>query len=793
MIVTLKWLSDFVDLSGLTAEDIAKRFIEIGFEVEEMKNLSKGMERVKVGRIVKLTRHPNADKLQICTINLGGGEQVQILTAATNVFEGALVPCALDGADLPNGVKIKTTNMRGENSQGMLCSGEELKIDDSVYPNALVDGIMILDESAKEGQPIAEFLGLDDVIFDIKVLANRPDCQSVIGLAKELAAGLNREFKEPKLTFSTAKEDLELDIDIKTQNCPVYLGCVVKDITIQDSPKIIQKRLKAIGLNPKNNIIDLTNYVLWEMGQPLHAFDYDKIKNHKIIVRNAQENEVINGLNGKEYKLNSEITVIADSEKPIGIAGIMGGKDFSISAETKNIVIESAIFDRVNIRRGARSLGVRTDASARYERGVETISAKLGMQRVLSLIEEFKIGKICPTIIQKGEIDTNRRVVELDTLDLENTLGIQISNNDIVEILSKLDIQVEQSGTILKCYIPAIRADIERPADIIEEIIRFYGYDKITPTYCENTKSIAGGMSVELQTKYDATNYMLASGAHQVKTYSFRSPLELDKLLVPTEDDLRNFVKIENPLSLDYSVMRTQLLSSLLSVVKLNESRKNTDIQIFEIGKIFKNERVGKDNLPIETNILGYLVAGKQDFFDTKSITEMLANKFNLTFTYKQSTKCFMHPNICADILIGNKVIGFIGKVHPQVLKNFDINADCHYFEINMDLIPAKKVKKVKPLPKYPSAHRDLAIVVDESVRIGDLIESIKKTAGNTLDSLELFDIYEGEQIEAGKKSVAFKMLFRKQDATMTQEEVNQLFDKILNTLSSTFNAQLRL
>ena len=488
MIVTLKWLSDFVDLSGLTAEDIAKRFIEIGFEVEEMKNLSKGMERVKVGRIVKLTRHPNADKLQICTINLGGGEQVQILTAATNVFEGALVPCALDGADLPNGVKIKTTNMRGENSQGMLCSGEELKIDDSVYPNALVDGIMILDESAKEGQPIAEFLGLDDVIFDIKVLANRPDCQSVIGLAKELAAGLNREFKEPKLTFSTAKEDLELDIDIKTKNCPVYLGCVVKDITIQDSPKIIQKRLKAIGLNPKNNIIDLTNYVLWEMGQPLHAFDYDKIKNHKIIVRNAQENELINGLDGKEHKLNNEITVIADNEKSIGIAGIMGGKDFSISAETKNIVIESAIFDRVNIRRGARSLGVRTDASARYERGVETISAKFGMQRVLSLIEEFKIGKICPTIIQKGEIDTSRRVVELDTLDLENTLGIQILNKDIVEILSKLDINVEQNGSIFKCYIPAIRADIERPADVIEEIIRFYGYDKITPTYCENTK-----------------------------------------------------------------------------------------------------------------------------------------------------------------------------------------------------------------------------------------------------------------------------------------------------------------
>ena len=360
-------------------------------------------------------------------------------------------------------------------------------------------------------------------------------------------------------------------------------------------------------------------------------------------------------------------------------------------------------------------------------------------------------------------------------------------------ILNRLDIETTLIGDTIDCYVPSIRADIERSADLIEEVIRFYGFNHITPTHCEQTSSIAGGMNTMLQLQRNCVSYMLATGAHQVRTYGFCAPTTLDKLLIQENSELRNYVKITNPLSFDYSTMRTQMISSLLEVIKLNENRKNKDTQIFEIGKIFKNERVGKDNLPIETNILGYLVAGKQDFFDTKSITEMLASKFNLTFTYKQSTKCFMHPNICADILIGNKVVGFIGKVHPQVLKNFDIKADCHYFEINMDLIPAKKVKKVKPLPKYPSAHRDLAIVVDESVRIGDLIESIKKTAGNTLDSLELFDIYEGEQIEAGKKSVAFKMLFRKQDATMTQEEVNQLFDKILNTLSSTFNAQLRL
>lgn len=791
MIVTLKWLSDFVDLSGLSVKDIENKFISIGFEVEEVKEQSLGMERVKVGRIVKIAKHPNADKLQICTLSLGN-ETVQIITAATNVFEGALVPAALDGADLPNGLKIKTSNMRGEESQGMLCSGEELCIDDSVYPNALVDGIMILDESAREGQPIAEFLGLDDVIFDIKVLANRPDCQSVFGLAKELAAALGREVKEPKFFTPNIEADCPIEIDVQSPNCPLYLGCVVDNIELKPSPKFIQERLKSVGVTPKNNIVDFTNYVLLEIGQPLHAFDYDKVAGKKIVVRQATEDEEILGLDDNSYKLTPEILVIADGEKPIGLAGIKGGKEFSISENTRKVIIESAIFDRVTIRRGSRNLGLRTDASSRYERGVEPIFAKFGMARILSLIEEFKAGTIVSNIIKVGNTTEQERVVKLPIAEIEKTLGIAIPTEEVVEILSKLDIKSTLEDETIICTIPLIRADIERPADLIEEIIRFYGFGRITPTYCANTQSIRGGMNDLLRLERNCVEYMMSSGAHQVRTYSFRSPLDFDKLLVREDSALRDCVKIQNPLSLEYSVMRTSMIASLCDVVALNLNRKNKDIQIFEIGKIFINNRSNKDNLPEERKVLAFLTAKKTDFLEVKSITEMLASKLGVNFSYQPANIEFMHPNICADIVIGNKKLGFIGKVHPRVLKNFDISTDCYYFEIDLESLPPKKVKKVKPLPKFPSAHRDLAVVVDENVSVGVMIECIKKAAGTVLEDVELFDIYQGEQVETGKKSVAFNLCFRKLDSTLTQDEVNDAFNKILGKLEATCQAKLR-
>ncbi len=792
MIVTLNWLGDFVDLEGITLKTIIEKFTNIGFEVEEVRELSKGMERVRIGRIEKLTRHPNAERLQICDISLGGEERVQILTAATNVFEGALVPCALDGADLPNGTKINTTNMRGEVSMGMLCSGEELVITDSVYPTASVDGIMILDESATPGQGIAEFLGLDDVVLDLKVLANRPDCQSVMGLAKELSVALNREFKMGGVLSLGEAQTLPLEVEINTQLCPVYLANIIRDVNITQSNKIIQQRLRAIGLNPKNCAVDLTNYILFETGQPLHAFDYDKIADHKIIVRQANPNESMIGFDDKVYELNENMIVITDTKQVIGIAGVMGGRDFSVTENTKNLVIESAVFDRVSVRRTSRALGLRTDASARFERGVETISAVLGLQRTISLAKSLGIGSPCCETIASGEVDTSFRQIDLPIQEVYKTLGIEIEPEIMIDILNSLGIETTLDDNVLIARVPSLRADITRTADLIEEIIRFYGFDKIKPTYCEKSQSIKGGMDYALNLEYELIDYCLSVGANQVRTYGFRSPLELDKLSLSNDDPLRNTVKIENPLSLDYSIMRTQMLTSMLSVATHNEKHKNNSIKIFEIGKVFKNDRSEEKLIPTENKILAFLSTGNTDFFEVKSLAELIASRLNTNFTYTPITLPYFHPNISASISLGRTVIGYVAKVHPAVTKNFDIKSDCYYLELNLNLLPVKKFKKIKALPKFPAAYRDLSVVVDEKVLIGDMISNIKKAGGNNLENVELFDVYTGEQVEKGKKSVAFNFEFRKSDSTMTQEEVNILFDKILSTLQQNFDATLR-
>lgn len=789
MIVTKNWLNEFVDLSDITADEVAKAFISIGFEVEEMKDLSKGMEKVRIGKIEKITRHPNADRLQVCHINLGDS-YVQIITAATNVFEGALVPCALDGANLPNGLSIKTSNMRGEQSQGMLCAGSELKINKNVYPTAEVDGIMILDDSAKLGQNIAEFLNLNDVVYDLKVLPNRPDCQSVVGLARELSVYFKKQFNFVCEKIQNDK-NVPLKIDVQTPNCQLYFGTVLTNVKIENSPLVIRNRLNAVGVATHNTMVDLTNYILYEIGQPLHAFDYDNIENNHIIVRPAKENEQILGFDNELRQLNDNITVIADESKPIGIAGIMGGKDFSIKNDTKNVVLESAIFDRVNIRRGSRSLGLRTEASARYERGVETILAKIGLERALYLIKKYNIATICNTI-QVGNVNESTRTITLTHNEIKSTLGIVVPTENVLDILNRLEIQTTFDNEKFTCVIPSIRADIENGADLIEEIIRFYGYEKIVPTRNEKTDCTVGGMSPQLSLEYELKNLMQSVGACEVKTYTFSSFEDLDKLCLDSDDVLRNCVKISNPLSSEYCLMRSQMLSSLLNVVALNNARGNYNFQIFEIGKVFDGSKVNSNGVNLEKKILSYITSEKVNFFDVKAIVEMLASRLNLTFDYKVASYTFMHPNICANIVIGNRVVGKIGKVHPKVALNFNLKNDCYYFELDLSLLPPKKFKKVKDVNKYPSALRDISIVVDSSVQVGLLLSAIKKAGGKDLESAELFDIYEGNQVGENKKSVAFKLTFRSETHTLAMSEVNEIFDNILAFLTKEYGAELR-
>ena len=796
MIVTYKWLNDFVDLKDYTPKQVAQTFTSIGYEVDEMRELYKGMERVVIGKITKITRHPNADKLQICQINIGQKKPVQIITAATNVFEGAIVPAALDGAELPNGKIIKTSNMRGEESQGMLCAGEELCIDDSVYPGAMVDGIMIIKEQDIKDIPlgtnISVLLGMDDVIYDLSVLANCPDCQSVKGLAKELAAALNLPLKDASFKYKAQKLDMPLSLEVKDEDCPYFLCCVVKDVKLGPSPMWMQQRLKLIGLKPKNNIVDITNYVLWELGQPLHAYDYEKINGQSIIVRKAKKGEKLIALDDKEYQLTPNITVICDAKGPIGLAGIKGGAEYSVNDNTKTIVLESAAFKRESIRKTSRSIGLRTDASGRYERGVTPVSCVAGLDRALALIEQLKIGKISNEMISNTSVDTKGKSITFSLDYIKKLLGIEIPEMDIIRILGNLGITATIKGRKLNCLTPAIRTDIDGPNDIIEELIRYYGLDKLNSTALETTSFVKGGNSQKQSLRNTVIDSMMLTGAHQIFSYSFISPKQLDKLLIPQDSALRNYMQVKNPLSLDYSIMRTQLIGSLLEVVNYNLMHKNTNFALFEVANTYDNP-TDATALPQEHTILAYIdVKEDANFFTTKSIVEMLAQNLGLTLNYKVANISYLHPNISADIIWANKVIGHIGKVNPKVTKNFDINKDCYYFDLNLDVVPQKKTKKIKALPKYPASVRDMAVVVEDHVASGDMLNVIKKTAGDTCESVELFDVYKGAPLKENQKSIAWKLTFRKQDTTITQQEVNDLFNKVLEALKTQFGAELR-
>lgn len=792
MIVTYKWLNDFVDLSNYTPQQVADIFTSIGYEIDEMRNLGQGLEKVVVGKIQKLTRHPNADKLQICKINIGKKALIQIITAATNVFEGAIVPVALDGADLPCGKLIKTSNMRGEESQGMLCGGEELGIDDSVYPGAEIDGIMIIKEQdVALGTNIATLLGMDDVIYDISVLANRPDCQSVKGLAKELAAAINTPLKDVSFKYKAQKIDLPLSLEVQDTDCPYYLACVVKNIKIQPSPNWLQQRLKLVGMRPINNIVDITNYVLWELGQPMHAFDYDKIRGQTIVVRKAKKGEKLIALDDKTYELTPNTLVIADAKGPMGLAGIKGGAEFSVNESTKNIVFESAAFMRENIRKTSRALGLRTDASARFERGVTPVSCVAGLDRALALIAELKIGTISNEMVSNTSVNTKGKTISFDLSYINKLLGIDIPEIDIIRILGNLGITATIKNKKLNCLTPAIRTDLEQPCDIVEELIRYYGFDKLKENKLEDSASIAGGTSAKQALHNLIANCMIATGAHQIMSYSFIAPKQMDKLLLSKQSKLRNCMTLLNPLSLDYSVMRTQLIGSLLEAVASNLTRKSDDFSLFEIASTYSN--VNQDSLPNENSTLAYINIRKDSsYFSIKSVAEMLTQTLGITASYKAASVEYLHPNICANILLGNKVIGQIGKVHPRVTKNFGINTDCYYFELYLDLLPQRKQKKIKALPKFPASIRDMAVVVDDKVLSGDMLMIIKKAAGELCENVELFDVYKGKPLNENQKSLAWKLTLRKKDGTLTQQEINSVFDNVLNAVNKQFGATLR-
>lgn len=796
----ISWLQDFVKID-ITAEALADKLVHAGFEVEEIIREADAIKNVVTGRVLAMERHPNSDHLWICQINVKTAT-LQIVTGAQNVQVGDIVPVALDGAVLPDGKRIFNGELRGVKSLGMLCGGSELGLTDADYEGADVDGILILKPDTKVGVDINEILDRTDVILDVSVTANRPDCNSIWGIAREVGAVLHKTVKAPVTSYTATPERIFNLLDVQVADadlCPRYMAKAVKNIKICESPKIIKDRLRAVGIKPINNIVDITNYILIELGQPMHAFDYEKIAGHRIVVRRAEEGETITTLDNTTHNLDNDVLVIADAEKPLAVAGIMGGLDSGISDDTHTIIFESAKFARDNVRRTSRKLNLKSDSSARFEKGIDFLSQAIAIDRALTLIQTNGWG----TIIS-GTIDTNMNAVKPRTLTVQykkinNILGIKVPTEKMVEILNSLQIKTVVKGKRLECQIPAYREDIEGANDLAEEIIRLYGYNKIKSTlFADASKQTMGGRDA-FRTKEDLLKRILtAKGANEIITYSFISPKTFDILRLPKNDALRNAIPILNPLGEDVSIMRTTLVGSMLSIIGSNFSKNNKDGIFFETSKVFAPKALPLKDFPVETETLCVGMYGADyDFFALKGLLDSVFSAFKIDkTTYARVNKPYLHEGRSAEIFVGDESVGYVGEVYPDVQEAYDIDTRVYVAEINLVKLFAHAVdhREFKALPKYPAISRDLALLVKDGVSSDQVVAVIKKvTNRKLLESVEIFDVYKGQGVPKGNTSIALTVVFRAPDRTLTDDEVQAEIDHALKSMKRKYRVKLRV
>ena len=796
MKVPFSWLKEYVDID-CTADELVAKLFSCGFEVEEVIKFGEKIDRIVSCKIVKIERHPNADKLSVCQVDAGEYGNLQIITAATNVFEGAIVPVALDGSTLYSGDKIKKGNLRGLPSFGMFCSGEELGITDDWYEGASVHGILIIKEDVELGKDIKEILQLNDVMFNINVTANRPDCQSILGIAHEVAAVLNKPLKNPDFSYSTDKtistvnsvKIINNDFDL----CQRYKGHLVKDIKIEPSPLWLKRRLFLMGLRSINNIVDITNYVLLEIGQPMHAFDLNDLADNTIIVRRAVSGEKITTLDDKEFILNESNLVICDAVKPVAIAGVMGGLNSEIKSDTKTVLFESAKFSRDNVRKTARTLGQRTDASARYEKGVDYLSVENGINRALHLIDKLKCGTIACDEYDLIDAPIKEKVIETTFTKVNGVLGIDVPRDTIINILERLNFKVDACEDNLKVVVPLYREDMDSYPDIAEEVIREYGYDNIVPTLLKTSSITSGGRNDAQQTTENLKNLLVGYGYSEMITYSFVAEKEFDLFGL----DKSAKIRLKNPISEDLAVMRTSLFPSAVRTAANNLKRKNESGRLFELAKTYENKNISSIGLPTETDHLAFIAFGEnEDFFTVKGVVEGVLETFcrEQEVKYVRSTERFMHPTRSADIYLCGEKIGFVGQVNSEILSAYDVEKPIYGGEINYGLLTKFFNGKIiaKPVSKFPTVERDLAVIVDENCLYEDVIDCIKFSGGKYLERVMLFDVYQGGQIESGKKSMAFNLVFVSLERTLSVEEVDGAIKKILKNLKEKLNAELR-
>lgn len=782
MNLSMNWLSEFVDVSGITPHDFSENVTMTGSKVECYENPAQEISKVAVGKVLSIVPHPDADKLVVCQVDVGQ-KTIQIVTGAKNLTVGDLVPVALDGATLPNGVKIKKGKLRGVESFGMMCSVAELNLTVNDFPYAIEDGIFVLQEECKPGDDVKEILNLDDTVFEFEITPNRQDCLSVIGLAREVAATYKREFKTHTPTVKECGGDINELLEVEVKNpeiCTRYMARVVKDVKIEPSPRWMRERLRAHGVRPINNIVDITNYVMLEYGQPMHAFDYRFVEGKKIIPRMAENGEKIITLDGVERTLTEKMAVIANQNKPMAVAGVMGGENSGIMDDTTTVVFESACFNGPSIRNTSRALALRTESSGKYEKGLDAQNCAPALERACELVEMLNAGNV---VSGKVDVDNSNYTPVKLTLDadwINKFIGINVSEDEMKNILTAIDFKLNGN----EITVPSFRQDVEHKADIAEEIARFYSYEKIETTQIRG--SAAAILTPAQKAEKTIYNSLIAMGYSEIQTFSFISPKFYDKMMIANDSPIRDSIKIMNPLGEDTSIMRTTAIPSMMEVLATNYASRNMAVKMFEIASVYiKNADNELPNEPKKIVLGAY--GNEYDYFDLKGTVEELLSVLNISdYDIKAVTDADgFHPGRCAMLSINGEELGLIGEVHPLAVANYGINSKVYVAQLDFEVLfkNMNADKQYQGIPRFPASTRDLAMICDVDTPVIEIEKAIKSACGKLCESVNLFDVYTGAQVEAGKKSVAYNIVLRASDRTLKDEEIDNAVKKILKAL----------
>ena len=802
MKVLYSWLKEYVDID-LQPKELETKLFSVGFEVEGMEYLGENLDKVVVGQITSMEKYEGTH-LQICHVNCGPmGEDHLILTGADNVFVGAKVPAALVGAKLPCGLDIQPRKMVDMMSYGMLCSGEEMNLNKDWYPGADVNGIMILAEDAPLGMEMRDYLELDDYLFDISITANRPDCHSVIGIAKEIAAALKKPFKAPDMSYvedGTINEAISVEV-IDKETCPRYLGHYIYDVKYTESPLWMKRRLIAVGHNAINAMVDVTNYVLVEIGQPMHAFDLNDLEGSSIVVRRAEEGEKLTTLDEKMRTLSTSNLLICDKVKAVGLAGVMGGLNSEIKETTTEVLFESAKFLRDSVRKTARGLGLQSDAASRFEKGIDEYTVECGMARALNLVQKLGIAKVSSSHFDvSGGASTEKRVINVETVKVNEVLGIEVPEADMVEILEALQFEVELKDGVLTLAIPRYRDDVETYQDIAEEVIREYGYDKVVPTFLDAAKVTSGGLNAYQAKELAVKNYLCSQGYYEIQTIAMTSKAEFDMFLIPEDAKEREVVELLNPITENLSIMRTIMAPAMVRVIENNIKNGHEEMRFFEMANVYIPKALPLTEQPIEKKMLCLGSCGAaEDFFSMKGTLEAFAGANDLTFTYKRGNVPYLHPGRTADVYCQGQKIGHLGQLRYEIVDQMNIaggkKADTKIFlaEIDYSLLSGLFKKGIKYIPEsgFASNGRDISLLIGKEVECGTIVDAIT-ACDELITNVTLFDLFESEKLGADKKSMAFNIKLASNEKDVTDAMTDEVIAKVLNALETQFGAQMR-